>query len=80
MLGLRKKAELNRRLEPGRFVITGSTRFDALAVARHAESRSRWIDDYVRVSLARDVIEMARIRQGAHAAGAHRSRPEDPRR
>ena len=125
------KAELNRRLEPGRFVITGSTRFDALpraaqaltgrihvidllpfsqgeidgraedflaaamgapnllvssrrsatsrndyiericrgglplAVARQAESRSRWIDDYVRVSLARDVTEMARIRQGA---------------
>ena len=193
------KAELNRRLEPGRFVITGSTRFDALpraaqaltgrihviellpfsqgeidggvedflaaamtdpdllvslrrsatsrndyiericrgglplAVARHAESRNRWIDDYVRVSLARDVTEMARIRQGAllpallrrlaaqtaqvlnmaaagrragleprtaetytklledlflvraprrvgaHTAGAHRSRPEDPR-
>ena len=36
-----------------------------LAVARQAESRSRWIDDYVRVSLARDVTEMARIRQGA---------------
>ena len=125
------KAELNRRLEPGRFVITGSTRFDALpraaqaltgrihvidllpfsqgeiagyaedflevamtepdvlvgsrrsatsrndyiericqggmplAVARHDESRNRWIDDYVRVSLARDVTEMARIRQGS---------------
>ena len=125
------KAELNRRLEPGRFVLTGSTRFDALpraaqaltgrihvinllpfsqgeidgrvedflavamttpdllvstrrsttsrndyiericcgglplAVARQAESRNRWIDDYVRVSLARDVTELARIRQGA---------------
>ena len=125
------KAELNRRLAPGRFVITGSTRFDALpraaqaltgrihvmellpfsqgeidghaedflavamtasdllvsprrsttsrtdyiervcrgglplAVARHAGSRDRWIDDYVRVSLARDVTELARIRQGA---------------
>ena len=125
------KAELNRRLEPGRFVLTGSTRFDALpraaqaltgrihvidllpfsqgeidgrvedflavamttpdllvsarrsatsrddyiericrgglplAVARHEESRNRWVDDYVRVSLARDVTELARIRQGA---------------
>ena len=125
------KAELNRRLEPGRFVITGSTRFDAmpraaqaltgrihvidllpfsqgeidgrvedflavamrapgtlgdsprsattrrdyiericrgglpLAVARADESRNRWIDDYVGVSLARDVTELARIRQGA---------------
>jgi hypothetical protein len=125
------KAKLNRRLAPGRFVITGSTRFDALpraaqaltgrihvmellpfsqgeidghvedflavamtnpdllvsprrsttsrntyiervcrgglplAVARRAESRGRWIDDYVRVSLARDVTELARIRQGA---------------
>ena len=125
------KAELNRRLDPGRFVITGSTRFDALpraaqaltgrvhvvdlwpfsqgeidghaedfltvamtapdliistsrsttsrdgyiericrgglplAVARHDESRNRWMDDYVRVSLARDVTELARIRQGA---------------
>lgn len=125
------KAELNRRLAPGRFVITGSTRFDALpraaqaltgrihvmellpfsqgeidgqvedflaaattepdqlvsprrsttsrtdyiervcrgglplAVARHAGSRGRWIDDYVRVSLARDVTELARIRQSA---------------
>ena len=125
------KAELNRRLEPGRFVLTGSTRFDALpraaqaltgrihvidlmpfsqgeidghaedflavamttpeqlvntrrsrtgraqyiervcrgglplAVARSAEARNRWIDDYVRVSLARDVTELARIRQGA---------------
>lgn len=125
------KAELNRRLAPGRFVICGSTRFDALpraaqaltgrlhvmellpfsqgeidghvedflavamtapdrlvsprwsatsrndyiervcrgglplAVARHAGTRGRWIDDYVRVSLARDVTELARIRQGA---------------
>lgn len=125
------KAELNRRLEPGRFVLTGSTRFDALpraaqaltgrihvidllpfsqgeidgrvedflavamttpdllvsarhsatsrddyiericrgglplAVARHDVSRNRWVDDYVRVSLARDVTELARIRQGA---------------
>ncbi|MCY3951100.1 MAG: ATP-binding protein [bacterium] len=125
------KAELNRRLGPGRFVLCGSTRFDALpraaqaltgrihvidllpfsqgemdgrvegflavamttpdllvsarrsatsrddyiericrgglplAVARQAESRNRWIDDYVRVSLARDVTELARIRQGA---------------
>jgi len=30
------KAELNRRLEPGRFVITGSTRFDALPMAAQA--------------------------------------------
>lgn len=125
------KAELNRRLEPGRFVLTGSTRFDALpraaqaltgrihvidllpfsqgeidgrvedflavamttpdllvsarrsatsrddyiericrgglplAVARHDVSRNRWVDGYVRVSLARDVTELARIRQGA---------------
>ena len=36
-----------------------------LAVARRAGSRGRWIDDYVRVSLARDVTELARIRQGA---------------
>ena len=125
------KAELNRRLVPGRFVITGSTRFDALpraaqaltgrihvidmlpfsqgeidgraehfldkamsdpgslvthrrsatsrgdyiericrggmplAVARNSESRQRWFDDYLRVCLARDVTELARIRQGA---------------
>lgn len=125
------KAELNRRLEPGRFVITGSTRFDAmpraaqaltgrihiidllpfsqgeiegraenflevamadpaalvtsarsdttrveylericrggmpLAVARTGAARNRWFDDYVRVSLARDVTDLSRIRQGA---------------
>ena len=125
------KAELNRRLAPGRFVITGSTRFDALpraaqaltgrihmiemlpfsqgeidgsredfleismsdpvslltpyrstttraeyvericrggmplAVARAGTARQRWFDDYVRVSLSRDVTELSRIRQGA---------------
>ena len=125
------KAELNRRLAPGRFVITGSTRFDALpraaqaltgrihvvdllpfsqgeiddcpenfleaamadpgslvssyrftasrddyvericrggmplAVVRSGESRNRWFDDYMRVSLARDVLDLARVRQGA---------------
>lgn len=125
------KAELNRSTTPGRFVITGSTRFDALpraaqaltgrihvidllpfsqgeidgtaedflevvmtdpqqlanprrstttradyiericrgglplAVARRSTARNRWFDDYVRVSLARDVLELARIRQGA---------------
>ena len=125
------KAELNRRLVPGRFVITGSTRFNALpqaaqaltgrihvvdllpfsqgeiegraenflevamtdpdslidssqstairddyvericrggmplAVARNGESRNRWFDDYLRVSLARDVLELAKVRQGA---------------
>ena len=124
------KAELNRRLAPGRFVITGSTRFDALpraaqaltgrihiidmlpfsqgeidgrhenflevaasdpgslvtphrstttradyvdricrgglplAVARPGPARARWFDDYVRVSLARDVTELSKIRQG----------------
>lgn len=125
------KAELNRHLAPGRFVITGSTRFDALpraaqaltgrihiidmlpfsqgeidgrhedflevaaadpgslvtphrstttradymericrgglplAVARGGSARARWFDDYVRVSLARDVTELSKIRQGA---------------
>ncbi len=125
------KAELNRRLAPGRFVITGSTRFDALpraaqaltgrihvvdllpfsqgeidgcaehfletamtdpaslvgshrstasrndyvericrggmplALARNDEARNRWFDDYLRVSLARDVLELAKVRQGA---------------
>ncbi|MDE0003088.1 MAG: ATP-binding protein [Rhodospirillaceae bacterium] len=125
------KAELNRRLAPGRFVITGSTRFDALpraaqaltgrihvvdllpfsqgeidgrpedflrtaiadpdslvgshrfmssrddyvericrggmplAVVRSGKSRNRWFDDYMRVSLARDVLDLAKIRQGA---------------
>ncbi|MXW61004.1 MAG: ATP-binding protein [Acidimicrobiaceae bacterium] len=125
------KAELNRSLTPGRFVITGSTRFDALpraaqaltgrihvidllplsqgeidgategflevamtdperltsphrstttrsdyiericrgglplAVSREGTIRNRWFDDYVRVSLARDVLELAKIRQGA---------------
>ncbi len=125
------KAELNRRLTPGRFVITGSTRFDALptaaqaltgrihivdvlpfsqgelaghheqflsvalsdpaslvtadrstttradyihricaggmplALARSSESRNRWIDDYVRVSLQRDVRDLGKVRQGA---------------
>ena len=125
------KADLNRRLAPGRFVITGSTRFDALpraaqaltgrihvvdlwpfsqgeidgstenfletamtdptslagphrstatrddyvermcrggmplAVARTDDARKRWFDDYLRVSLARDVQELAKVRQGA---------------
>ena len=125
------KAELNRHLAPGRFVITGSTRFDALpraaqaltgrihlidllpfsqgemegraedflevalanptelvtadrsrtsrsgyvervcrggmplAVVRGEAGRNRWFDDYVRVSLERDVTELSRIRQGA---------------
>lgn len=125
------KAELNRLLAPGRFVITGSTRFDALpraaqaltgrihiidmlpfsqgeisgwqedflevaaaepgslltprrstttradyiericrgglplAVARRGAARARWFDDYVRVSLARDVTELSKVRQGA---------------
>ena len=125
------KAELNRQLSAGRFVITGSTRFGALplaaqaltgrihivdvlpfsqgemagftevfletamsepaslvsshrspttrsdyiartcmgglplAVARSDEARRRWFDDYVRVSLVRDVTELAKVRQGA---------------
>ncbi|MCY3948506.1 MAG: ATP-binding protein [Acidimicrobiaceae bacterium] len=125
------KAELNRDLAPGRFVITGSTRFDALpaaaqaltgrihiidvlpfsqgelagreeqflsvalsepaslvsagrsdttraehidrlcaggmplAVARTPQGRRRWFDDYVRVSLQRDIRGLAKIRQGA---------------
>ena len=125
------KAELNRHLAPGRFVIIGSTRFDAmpraaqaltgrihlidllpfsqgemegraedfleialanpaalvtadrsrttragyiervcrggmpLAVVRGEAGRNRWFDDYVRVSLERDVTELSRIRQGA---------------
>lgn len=125
------KVELNRQLVAGRFVVTGSTRFDALplaaqvltdrihivdvlpfsqgemagftavfletamsepaslvlshrspttrsdyiartcmgslplAVARNETARRRWFDDYVRVSLARDVTELAKIRQGA---------------
>jgi len=125
------KAELNRHLAPGRFVITGSTRFDALpraaqaltgrihvvdllpfsqgeiddcpenfletamadpgslvgthrftssrgdyvericrggmplAVVRSGEARNRWFDDYLRVSLARDVLDLAKVRQGA---------------
>ena len=125
------KAELNRNLVPGRFVITGSTRFDALpaaaqaltgrihimdvlpfshgemaahdeqflstalsepamlvstdrssttradyidklctggmplAVARTPQGRRRWFDDYVRVSLERDVRDLARVRRGA---------------
>ena len=129
------KSELNRRLAPGRFVITGSTRFDALpraaqaltgrihiidllplsqgemegrredflevaavepgsvvgrsrraatradyvericrgglplAVARSGSSRARWFDDYVRVSLARDVTELSKVRQGALLPG-----------
>jgi len=124
------KTELNRRTRAGRFVITGSTRFDALpraaqaltgrlhlldllpfsqgeidgvtedfldiamsdpsaltgyrsqcsraeyvdrvcrggmplAVTRTPASRDRWFDDYVRVSLQRDVLELSRIRQAA---------------
>ncbi|MCY4517176.1 MAG: ATP-binding protein [Acidimicrobiaceae bacterium] len=125
------KAELNRNLAPGRFVITGSTRFDALptaaqaltgrihiidvlpfsqgeiaahdehflgtalsepgslvsadrsatsradyigricaggmplAVARTPQGRRRWFDDYVRVSLERDIRDLAKVRQGA---------------
>ena len=125
------KAELNRHLAPGRFVITGSTRFDALptaaqaltgrihiidvlpfsqgevvahdeqflsivlsdpaslvpadrstttrasyidrlcaggmplAVARTPQGRRRWFDDYVRMSLERDIQDLAKVRQGA---------------
>ncbi len=130
------KAELNRDLRPGRFLITGSTRFDALpraaqaltgrvhivrllpfsqgeidgvdenfvqavivhpslllsaprsgaigssatrdeyvervcrggmplAIGRSETDRGRWFDDYVSVSLERDVAELARIRQKA---------------
>ena len=125
------KAEMNRRLVPGRFVITGSTRFDALptaaqaltgrihiidllpfsqgelaaydeqflnivfsdpaslvpadrstttragyidrlcaggmplAVDRTPQGRRRWFDDYVRMSLERDIRDLAKVRQGA---------------
>ena len=129
------KSELNRDLRPGRFVITGSTRHDALPVAaqaltgrlhivtvlpfsqgeitgdredfvdrlvdhplgaidvavasgpsttsraeyvrrvavggfplaveRSAARRARWFDDYVRLSLERDVLELRRLRQRA---------------
>ena len=126
------KAELNRRTSPGRFVITGSTRHDALpsaaqaltgrlhlltvlpltqgeiagvredfvegvlqdpllpitatvsmtsredyvgrvcaggfplALQREGASRARWFDDYVRLTLSRDVAELApRLRQAA---------------
>ena len=125
------KAELNRRLVPGRFVITGSTRFDALptaaqaltgrihiidllpfsqgelaaydeqflsivlsdpaslvsadrstttragyidrlcaggmplAVDRTPQGRRRWFDDYVRMSLERDIRDLVKVRQGA---------------
>ena len=124
------KAELNRNLAPGRFVITGSTRFDALptaaqaltgrihivdvlpfsqgemtahnedflgtalsqpeslvspiqskstragyidrlctggmplAMARTPEGRRRWFDDYVRMSLERDIRDLANVRHG----------------
>ncbi len=125
------KAELNRHLSPGRFVITGSTRFDALptaaqaltgrihiidvlpfsqgelaahdeqflsvvlsdpaslvpadrstttragyidrlcaggmplAVARTPQGRRRWFDDYLRMSLERDIRDLTKVRQGA---------------
>ena len=36
-----------------------------LAATRSRSSRDRWFDDYVRVSLARDVTELSKIRQGA---------------
>ena len=124
------KAELNRNLVPGRFVITGSTRFDALptaaqaltgrihivdvlpfsqgemtahaedflgtalsdpeslrspvqskctradyiqrlctggmplAIARTPEGRRRWFDDYVRMSLERDIRDLTSVRHG----------------
>ncbi|WP_420611323.1 ATP-binding protein [Candidatus Poriferisodalis sp.] len=124
------KAELNRNLAPGRFVITGSTRFDALptaaqaltgrihivdvlpfsqgemtahaedflttalndpdslvspiqsnstradyidrlcaggmplAVARTPAGRRRWFDDYVRMSLERDIRDLTNVRHG----------------
>ena len=124
------KAELNRELRPGRFVLTGSTRYSSLpaaaqsltgrlhvvtlwplsqgeidaaperfgelllsdpaalvtsvasatsrdeyaervmrggfplAIARHSEaSRNRWFDDYLRLVIERDVIELSRIQQ-----------------
>ena len=124
------KAELNRNLAPGRFVITGSTRFDALptaaqaltgrihiidvlpfsqgemtahtetfldtalsdpkslvtsaqssstradyidrlsiggmplAITRSPDGRRRWFDDYVRMSLERDVRDLTNVRYG----------------
>jgi predicted AAA+ superfamily ATPase len=124
------KAELNRDLHPGRFLITGSTRYDALpaaaqaltgrlhvvtiyplsqgevsgsrenfierllhdpghviaqatdsrttrdeyiervtaggfplALARRPSARGRWFDDYVSLTLERDVTELSKIRQ-----------------
>ncbi|MDE0578486.1 MAG: DUF4143 domain-containing protein [bacterium] len=36
-----------------------------MAVVRSGEARNRWFDDYVRVSLARDVLDLAKVRQGA---------------
>jgi len=106
------KAELNRSSIPGRFVITGSTRHDALpsaaqaltgrlhildllppgaviksnapgltrsdyiervctggfplAIRREGSSRARWFDDYVRLSVERDVVQIApRLRQAS---------------
>ncbi len=126
------KAELNRDLRPGRFILAGSTRFDSLpaaaqaltgrlhrlevmtfsqgeldgvserflerlfadgsavvsgqlstttredyidrimrggfplALARPTEtSRHRWIDDYVRLTIERDVRELSRVQQAA---------------
>lgn len=124
------KAELNRGLAPGRFVVTGSTRFDALpaaaqaltgrihivdvlpfsqgemsahsegfletalsnpeslvspvqssttradyidrlctggmplAVGRSPAGRRRWFDDYVRMSLERDIRDLTNVRHG----------------
>lgn len=123
------KAELNRRLEPGRFILTGSTRYDGLprtaqsltgrlhlltvwplsqgeidgrhedfattllanpnalldarsptttreeyvarvlagglplALQRSDAARARWFDNYVRLIVERDVLELSQIRQ-----------------
>jgi len=125
------KSDLNRDLRPGRFVLTGSTRFDALpatqaltgrlhrievlplsqweqagvtedllarllarpeevidappststrgeyierivrggfplALARRGEAaRHRWVDDYVRLTVERDIRELSKVRQAA---------------
>ena len=130
------KAELNRDSSPGRFLITGSTRHDALPMAAQAltgrmhritvhplsqgeisgvrehllsdlfddptaavdqppstttrdhyierivaggfpmalirtseSARNRWFDDYVRLTMDRDIRELRQVRQGAAAQG-----------
>ena len=61
-MALSIKAELNRDTIPGRFVLTGSTRYTVLQ-RQTSRARTSWFADYVDLVVMRDVLDIARIRQ-----------------